>query len=436
MKLKNLALTAILGLSTTSFAKVSVNFASEDIKEKELIVSFEEGITKEDKEALIADQGGVILKHFKTMNSALVRIPDTNSMLSTASLIADHTGVIKVGPNRVFNLLATTTNDPKINKQYHHDNIKSYDAWDISTGSKDVVVGVIDTGIVLDHEDLEANLWQNPGETGTDANGNDKRTNGIDDDGNGYVDDYQGWDFIDGDNTPNDQHGHGTHCAGLVGAVGSNGTGVAGVNWNVSVVALKIFGGSGSTSEAAIVEAIEYANMMGFDITNNSWGGPASGEWGEGGKDVIYEAIKAGGEKGHLFVFAAGNSGANSDQKPLIPGAYDLDSILSVAATTSRDGLANFSNYGVTTVDIGAPGAGIFSTIKRGFFGRQYGNMSGTSMAAPIVTGAAALVKAVNPSFSSSEIKEKLMSTADQVNSLKGKTVTGGRLNVYRAITE
>ena len=434
MKFKSICTALLLSLPLSAQANSISTFSQAQIESKELLVSFEAGLTKVEKEEIIARQGGVILKHFKTNNSALVKMPEVSGLLPAANALSITNKVTHVGPNRTFTLFETTTNDPGINQQYHHKNIKSGEAWDISTGSQETLVAVVDTGIYLEHEDLVDNLWKNPGETGLDENGNDKATNGIDDDNNGYVDDFQGWDFIDGDNIPNDDHGHGTHCAGLVGAVGDNGTGVTGVNWDVSIVGLKIFNGRGSTTEAAIVEAIEYSTMMGIKISNHSWGGPDSR--GDKSTDLVYQALKAGQEEGQLFVFAAGNSSSNSDVRPMVPGAYDLDAILNVASTTQSDSMSGFSNYGATTVDIGAPGSAIYSTLKKRFLRKPYGNMSGTSMASPIVAGAAALVNSVYPDMTAAEIKAKLMDTSDKVQSLEGKTVTGGRLNVLRAITE
>ena len=429
------ALVVSLSLTHISAASVMSNFNSTTkVVEKELLVSFDAALSKNQKEDIIKAQGGKVIKHFETKNSALVKVSEFNGLLSTANALASYSNVIKISPNRVFKLFKTTSNDPKVKSQYHHARISSQKAWDVSVGTKEVVVAVIDTGIVADHEDLKGNIWQNPGETGIDADGVDKRMNGIDDDGNGYVDDYQGWDFVNNDNSPNDEHGHGTHCAGLIGAVGDNEIGIAGVNWTSSLVALKIFGRGGSATEASIVEAIEYSTKMGFPISNNSWGGPAGDEYGAGTNDLIYEAIKSGEESGQLFIFAAGNSSGNSDVKPMIPAAYDLKSIISVASSTQSDSLSGFSNYGAVTVDIAAPGSNILSTIKSGFFRRKYGNMSGTSMAAPIVTGAAALVKAVFPDATATEIKEKILDSADQIDRFKGKLLTGGRLNVEKAI--
>lgn len=300
--------------------------------------------------------------------------------------------------------------------------IDAPEAWDLATGSKAVLVGIIDTGIDHDHPDLAANIWTNPGESGLDANGQDKRFNSIDDDGNGYVDDWRGWDFVNGDNDPKDDHYHGTHCAGTIGGVGNNGLGVAGVCWNVSLVGLKFLdaGGYGTTSGA--VEATLYATAIGCTLTSNSWGGG-------GYSQALKDAIDAAGAAGHLFVAAAGNNGMNTDGSPNYPSCYDSPNIISVAATDRYDGLAYFSNYGAASVDLGAPGVDIYSTAPGG--GYQY--LSGTSMATPHVAGACALLKSANPSLSASQIKQALLATVDAIPSLVGKTATGGRLNLFTA---
>jgi subtilisin family serine protease len=287
-------------------------------------------------------------------------------------------------------------------------------AWTITTGSRNVLVGVIDTGIDFTHPDLAANIWTNPGEIAG---------NHIDDDLNGYVDDVHGWDFLNHDNDPMDDHFHGTHVAGTIGAVGNNAAGVTGVSWNVSLVALKFLDAEGYGSTAGAIEAVEYATAMGLDMTNNSWGG---GGFSYG----LLDAITAAGEAGVLFVAAAGNSALNADVYPSFPAAYNLPGIVSVAATDGADGLAGFSNYGALSVDLGAPGVSILSS----FPGSAYAHLSGTSMAAPHVTGVASLLRAFNPTLPVASLKRSLLDFADPVPSLAGKTVTGGRLNAFRSL--
>ena len=214
--------------------------------------------------------------------------------------------------------------------------IDAPETWSFQTGAQ-VVIGVIDTGVDRTHPDLAANIWTNPGEIAG---------NGLDDDGNGYVDDVHGWDFVNGDNDPMDDHGHGTHCAGTIAGIGDNGIGVAGVCWSARIMALKFLdaGGYGTTSDAVL--AVEYATANGARLTSNSWGR-------HGYSAALYDAIAAARDAGALFIAAAGNDGVNNDLSPHYPSSYDLSDIIAVAATDRNDGLANFSCYGAASVDVG-----------------------------------------------------------------------------------
>ena len=236
-----------------------------------------------------------------------------------------------------------TSNDPSLWRLYGLNNygqsggttdadLDAPEAWEITTGSRDVVIGVIDSGVDINHPDLAANIWVNPGET---------PNNGIDDDGNGFIDDVNGWDFYDNDNTPNDGNGHGTHVAGTIGAVGNNNSGIAGVNWEVSLLPLRFLGddGSGWTSDA--VAAVNYATMLKRDFginvvaTNNSWGGG-------GYSRTLDRAIESANDQGIMFVAAAGNQGSNNDTNPSYPTNYDAPNVISVAALNRNDNLAGF----------------------------------------------------------------------------------------------
>lgn len=300
--------------------------------------------------------------------------------------------------------------------------IDAAEAWDISTGSRNVLVGIIDTGVDRSHPDLAANMWSNPGETGTDGNGGDKRSNGIDDDGNGFIDDWRGWDFVNGDNNPDDDHGHGTHVAGTIGAMGGNGTGVTGVCWQVSMVGIKFLGPFGGTTSDAI-SAVEYATSLGCNLTSNSWGGG-------GYSQELADAISQAGAAGRLFIAAAGNSSGDNDLSPVYPASYALPNIIAVAATDHNDALAGFSCYGAVSVDLAAPGVSILSTLP----GAAYGQYSGTSMATPHVSGACALLWSVAPGLSAAGLKQALLQNSDPVPSLSGKVASGGRLNLHRAL--
>jgi subtilisin family serine protease len=304
------------------------------------------------------------------------------------------------------------------------------EAWAVGyTGSSQVYVGIIDQGVMTTHEDLAANLWNNPFDP----------PDGIDNDGNGFVDDVFGWDFLNDDNTVYDGPGdfHGTHVAGTVGAAGGNGIGVVGVNWNVTLISGKFIGTLGGNTVNAI-RAIDYFTDLktrhGLNVvaTNNSWGGG-------GFSQALFDAIERANAAGILFIAAAGNGGAdgigdNNDVTPFYPASYPNANIISVAAISSSGQLARFSNYGLNSVHIAAPGVRITSTYPLGSGASGYASLSGTSMAAPHVTGAAALYASVNPGATAAQIKQAILSSAMPTRSVSGKVVTGGRLDISRML--
>lgn len=261
-----------------------------------------------------------------------------------------------------------------------------------------------------------------------DANGAPKNANGIDDDNNGYIDDWRGWNFQGNNNDPIDNFGHGTHCAGTIGARGNDGYGITGVNWNVSIVPLRFMDNWGSGSLAAAVAAMEYAVKMKFDISSNSWGGPGDSEEPKLWKDLFARAEA----QGRFIVVAAGNETSNNDEEPNnYPATIRGLNVLSVAATNEKDLMLEFSNYGEESVDIAAPGSGILSTVKED----RHTQMSGTSMATPFVAGAIALIKSKYPNASIQELRERILGSVDLQPGLRGIIGSGGRLNVYRALT-
>lgn len=283
-----------------------------------------------------------------------------------------------------------------------------------------VYVGVIDEGVMTGHPDLAANIGTNPGEVAGD---------GIDNDGNGYVDDVYGWDFAGNDSRTYDgtQDDHGTHVAGTIGAAGGNGAGVAGVCWNVKILNAKFLGRNGGTTANAI-KAVDYLTDLkvrhGLNLvaTNNSWGGG-------GYSKALQDAIERANQMNILFIAAAGNSGVNNDTSPNYPSSYPNVNIIAVASITSTGALSSFSNYGATSVDLAAPGSGIWSTVP-GRKSPSYASYSGTSMATPHVTGAAAMYASSHPGATAGQIKAAILGSVVSTPSLSGKTVTGGRLNV------
>src|SRR5262249_22767625 len=297
--------------------------------------------------------------------------------------------------------------------------IDAPEAWNVTTGSPNVTVAVIDTGVDWTHPDLSSQIWINPGENCPGC-----RNDGIDNDNNGFVDDWHGWDFVNNDNNPMDDHGHGTHVAGTIGAAGNNGTGVAGVNWNVRIMPIKFLNAQGSGTDADAVSAVLYAAQNGADVMNNSW---ASNDYSQ----ALADAIGVANQRNVLFVAAAGNDGTNNDSTPTYPASYDLPNVVSVAATDNTDDLASFSNVGRQSVDLGAPGVDIYSTWTGG--GYQYA--SGTSMATPHVSGAAALAKAAFPSASAAGLKALLLGSVDADPALATTTSSGGRLDVGNAVS-
>lgn len=292
--------------------------------------------------------------------------------------------------------------------------IEASSAWSVTKGLHQIVVGIIDTGIDFKHEDLKENIWINE----LEKNGK----TGVDDDGNGYVDDVHGWDFANNIANGFDDQGHGTHCAGTIGAIGDNKKGVVGVAPVVKMMAIKFLDKNGSGTTEGAIKSIDYSVKMKVHLTSNSWGGG-------GFSQALFDAIKRAQTAGQLFVAAAGNNGKNTDVSVNYPSGYNLDNIISVGAIDNRGRLATFSNYGKTTVDLAAPGVNILSTTP----GNNYEVYSGTSMATPHVSGAAALLWSTKTA-TYQEIKSRLIGSVREISALKSKTASGGMLNVYHAL--
>ncbi len=318
---------------------------------------------------------------------------------------------------RIENGTQAVPNDPSFGSLWglHQSNDRDIDApeaWDTARGTGATVVAVIDTGVDYNHPDLAANMWVNTDEIAG---------NGVDDDGNGFVDDRHGYDFRNNDGNPMDDNNHGTHVAGTIGAVGNNGIGVAGVAWTTRIMALKFLNASGSGSTSHAIQAINYAVANGAKILNNSWGGG-------GASNSLANAINGARNAGVIFVAAAGNNGTNNNTTPNWPSNYatTYDNVVAVASTTSSDTLSSFSNYGSTTVTLGAPGSNIYSTLRNG----GYGTYSGTSMATPHVSGALAVLWDQNPSWTYQQVLNNLRTNVTPLPALASTTTTGGRLNL------
>jgi subtilisin family serine protease len=404
----------------------------------ELLVRFAPNIPKATIDQINATIGAQVLQSFQIVsNLYLVKIPAHLSVPEAIARYKGYANVLYAEPNYIVRKaqhVQLTPNDPNFTQLWGLHNtgqtggtpdadIDAPEAWDITTGSSSVVVFVIDTGVDYNHPDLNANLWRNPGEI---------PSNGIDDDGNGYVDDIYGIDTFYNDTDPFDGDGHGTHVSGTIGAIGNNNVGVVGVNWSVKIGHCKFLSDSGSGSTAGAISCLQYILNLkqtgnpANDIiaTNNSWGGG-------GFSQALHDAIKAHMNAGILFIAAAGNSNANNDTALFLPASYYLPNMIAVAASNHTDAKAGFSNYGRRTVHVGAPGQDILSTVP----GNSYDTFSGTSMATPHVTGLAALIKAQFPSFTWYQIRNRILATGDVTTGMQNVTISDRRINAYGALT-
>lgn len=371
--------------------------------------------------------GANLVETLGDLNWVRVKLPEGLTVEKAIEQYKSLGEIEAVQPNFYYHLLATP-NDPQYTNtgMYGLSKISAPLAWDMTTGSSTVVVADIDTGLRYTHEDIAANAWTNPGEI---------NNNGIDDDGNGFVDDYYGYDFRYNDPDPLDENGHGTHTAGTIGAVGNNGIGVTGVNWNVKLMAIKIYSASGTDSTSAmLINAYNYIRLMknrgvNIRVTNNSYADcPEACGYDQATKDALDEL----GEAGVLNVFAAGNNGRNIETTPIYPASYTSPTILTVASSTSTDARSSFSNFGAISVDLAAPGSSVYSTYNGS--NSNYATLSGTSMATPHVAGAAALLSSFNQNLSAASLKATLMNTVDVLAAWNGVVKTGGRLNIQRAL--
>jgi subtilisin family serine protease len=403
----------------------------------ELIVRYAAGVGEAKRDAVLAEVGARERRDFGRLGAELVSVDAAETAQALATL-NDDPRVVYAEPNYLLQADGIP-NDGSFRELWGLHNtgqtvagvagtsdadIDAVEAWDVATGSSATVVAVIDTGIDFTHPDLGGSatasprMWTNPGESCAGC-----RTDGIDNDADGYVDDWRGWDFANRDSSAADDHGHGTHVAGTIGAIGDDGAGVTGISRSgVRLMALKFLDAQGVGTTADGISAILYAASHGAHVINASWGG-------EGYSQATVDAIAEADRQGTLFVAAAGNDSRDNDSQPHYPSSYDVPNIVAVAATDASDGLATFSNFGREGVDLGAPGDHIYSTLPGG----TYDWWSGTSMATPHVAGAAALLRSVFPAATDLATKALLLRTVDERASLSW-LATKGRLNLDRAV--
>jgi subtilisin family serine protease len=416
----------------------------------QILIKFKPGVQPQQKVSLSG-----VLKGAKPLDTfsclpdwALLRLPEGTSVSDVLSTLSQDPDFAKLTdfaePNYLWRVAQRVPDDPLFPDQWALHNtgqedgrpgadIKALDVWRVTQGSPDILIGVLDTGIELEHPDLVNNLWVNKGEI---------PDNGIDDDKNGYIDDVHGWNTINNTGSVRDDHtySHGTKVAGIIGAVGNNGIGIAGINWHVKLVALKALDANGVGTSSSIVSAVCYAlhlNEMGYNIRilSSSWGGP-NFSW------IISDIIQ-GTESQFLFVAAAGNEGVDISKpgNEFYPASYnnanlfyDIPNLLSVAASTRRDEMWDGSNYSPRLVHLAAPGAAILSTTRLNGPQRPYALDYGTSLAAAYVAGVAGLLLSLNPDLAIWNLKYALVEGGDSVEAMKGQTISGKRLSAIGSV--
>ncbi len=392
-----------------------------------ILVKFKENAPYKTIKEILSDLGIDVEKYFKFIDVFLLKLPEGFPVEEALKVLRGFDFVEYAEPDIVFKLSAQKNpNDPYYSKQWGLNNssdtdIDAPEGWSKETGSEDVVIAIIDTGVDYNHEDLRDNIWKNSKEC--------SGIKGVDDDGNGYVDDCYGWNALDDNGNPMDDNGHGTHVAGIAAAVGNNGKGIAGVSWHSKILPLKFMDSNGQGRVSDAIECIEYIvnNVKkgeNIKVANASWGGYQS-------SSALRDAIQKLKEVDVLFVAAAGNDKNNNDSKPYYPASYDLNNIIAVAATDKNDNLADFSNYGKNSVDVAAPGVDILSTYP----GNKYRYMSGTSMATPYVSGLAALIWSENAGYSYYDVKSTIENNGDKLSSLYNLVKTESRINADKSLS-
>lgn len=450
---KKIAFLAIAATLAGQHSQALVNTRSKDAVEKKkyqnrrLLVRYKDGISNSKKERGHFSAGTYVVKSFEVpQNLEVVEVVKGISLEAAQEFYAEDPNVLYVEPNYVLHaFLEPPPTDPmppdgdgpdkgKIDPRYPEQwglnntgqtggkpdaDINAPEMWKHIIGDKKIIIAVIDTGINYNHPDLKNNVWVNPGEI---------PGNGIDDDGNGVIDDVHGFNALENNGDPMDDHGHGSHCAGIIGAQGQNAVGGSGVMQEATIISCRFLGASGEGSVEGAIDCLNYLrklktrseNPVNIIATSNSWGGPENSK-------ALEEAIQLHQDEGILFLAAAGNETANNDVSSTYPANYPLANIIAVAATNHRDEKSWFSNYGKRTVHVSAPGEGILSTV----LGRGYKKMDGTSMAAPFAAGLVGMIKAHNPSLSYIEVKNLLMAGGTPLPSLADNTVSGRRIRAW-----
>ncbi len=422
-----LALATALSFSTAAMAN------EPEAVPGEFVVKLKANVRKSNLTSLSHALGAQIKSAIVDDNIVVVKRPVIETSKSVIKTLQQNPLVEIAEPNYIYRAVKMP-NDPSFGKLWGLRNFGQNDArgagtsgididavraWDITQGSEDTVIAVIDTGVDYNHPDLKENMWVNEAE----ANGKP----GTDDDGNGYVDDVYGYNFVDAEHPtadPKDDHGHGSHCSGTIGGRGDDGKGIVGVNWRVKIMAIKFLGGDGGGTLEGAIRGIDYATKMGAKIMSNSWGGG-------GESQTLKEAIQRANQAGALFVAAAGNDSANNDTNPHYPSSYNVPNVLSVAAIDNNAQLASFSNYGKKSTHVAAPGVNIYSSVKDG----KYDSWSGTSMATPHVSGVAGLLASKEPTLTHLQLKQRIVSTIKPLSSMRNKVSSGGMVNAYFALT-
>ncbi len=448
---KNIPILFILLVLFCHFSKVQAQQLP--YAPQQLIIKFKPNTSPSEKQHLLQNFTAKETQYFSKIDAYLWSLPtqvtiqnkDLRGVVAMVDYLKRLPTIEYAEPNFRYEMYETP-NDTHYDELWAMDKIQMPQAWNITTGSSNIVVGVLDSGIDWTHPDLVDNIWQNLGE---DADGDGRvlefiggqwqfdpgDQNGIDNDGNGYADDFIGWDFYNDDNNPYDEHSHGTHCSGTIAAKGNNNLGVTGMCWNTQLAALRFIGAYGGYTSDAI-DGLAYAIDMGFPITNNSWGG---GNY----SFSLLNMINTAEANNQLFIAAAGKDEQNNDIQPFYPSSYTNNNIISVGASNSNDQVSWFSHYGANAVDVFAPGSGIFSTFKLGSYfdstcgdpdGDGYAFCSGSSMAAAHVSGLAALILSQCPTVTYSDVKNQILNHADVLPAYTGKCVSNGRINAFNSL--